>query len=253
VANRLAREVGLDAIVVDIGKRRSRQQRVIQLVKRYNLSQLATRASCRIAQIVWRDARERARQVREVLGSDAAEFHFPSLVRRVEGINSPSGESLIRKLDQDQILIFGTGIIDTKILQLSRYPPLNMHTGISPHYRGSSCAFWPLHDGRFDMLGATVHECVSQVDGGAIYAVGQASLKAGDGIHAIFARCVQAGTELYIDVLKRFEELATAARTQDLTVGKEFRATDRTLGAEWRARRRLVRGELKQYLERARN
>ncbi len=249
VANKLAEEAGLNAIIVDRGLRQTGVERTFKLLRRYNSRQFADRLLRRAAYTVWSDEAERKHQLLRILGPDSKDFRFRSLLHEVEGVNTLTGRALVEELNPDQILIFGTTIVRDHILQLSRDPPLNMHTGISPHYRGSSCSFWPVHDGRFDMLGATVHECVATLDGGAIYAVDRAQLYPDDTIHTIFARCVLVGARLYVDVLNRFDRFACAAKQQDLTIGKEYRATDRTLAAELRARRRLKSGELRRFIE----
>jgi len=47
---------------------------------------------------------------------------------------------------------------------------LNIHMGISPYYRGSSCNFWALYDGNPDLVGATIHLISKGLDsGGMLY------------------------------------------------------------------------------------
>jgi methionyl-tRNA formyltransferase len=45
---------------------------------------------------------------------------------------------------------------------------INIHMGTSPYYRGSSCNFWAMHDGRPEMVGATLHLLSKGLDSGAI-------------------------------------------------------------------------------------
>ena len=40
------------------------------------------------------------------------------------------------------------------------------HMGLSPWYRGSSCNFWALNDGRPDLVGATIHRLSRGLDSG---------------------------------------------------------------------------------------
>ena len=142
----------------------------------------------------------------------------------------------------DVIAVYGTGIIPDEALRQTGTVALNMHTGLSPEYRGTACAFWPIHDGRPDMVGATVHECTSAVDGGRIFARGRAALRRGDDLHAVFARAVLAGADLYAEVVGRLARgEAPEGRPQDLSLGREYRGTDLTLGAERRARRQVRR------------
>jgi len=122
-----------------------------------------------------------------------------------------------------------------------------MHTGISPYYRGSACAFWPLHEGELDRLGATIHEVTSKVDGGDIYSVQAITLQPDDELHAVFARCVIVGADQFVEVLRRLENDEQTAEPQNLEVGREFRAAMRGLFAELRVRRAIRHGLIRRW------
>lgn len=64
----------------------------------------------------------------------------------------------------------------------------NMHTGISPYYRGTACSFWPMVNNEYNMLGSTVHECTNEVDSGKIYAITRSQYTKGDSLHTLFAK-----------------------------------------------------------------
>lgn len=249
VANRLAREVGLAAVVVDHGPPLSRRARLRQLVRRYGWRGLPSRAALRALRALWGDARERPRQIEAVLGAEAECFREPGIVHEVRGINRPAARALLDRLAPDRLLVYGTGIVGARVLSRSRLPPLNMHTGISPDYRGSDCAFWPIHNGELDRLGATVHECTARVDAGRIFATGRARLAADDGLFAVFARCVAVGADLYVRVLRDLERDALEGEPQDPTRGREYRAAMRGPRAEWRVRRAIARGAVRRFVE----
>ena len=165
VANRLHREVGLAAIIVDEGRQVRWIRRAKQLFRKYTLSQSIERVMLRILRWLWRDAAERRQQLFDVLGEDlCSDFSNPELVTRVAGINTRQGIAAVRASSPHALLIYGTGVVGSRVLSESVHAPLNMHTGISPTYRGSHCAFWPLHNEDLEMLGATVHECTSDID-----------------------------------------------------------------------------------------
>ena len=42
----------------------------------------------------------------------------------------------------------------------------NIHMGLSPYYRGSSCNFWALYDGNAGCVGATIHVLSKGLDSG---------------------------------------------------------------------------------------
>lgn len=253
VANSIDRAIGLSAIVIDAGPPRNLRSRIKQLWRRYTLIQLLGRAVLAALKILWRDKRKYNEELRRVLGDDTLEFLHPEIVTRVQGINSTRGIDTLRGLEPDRLLIYGTGMIKDQVLELSRKPPLNMHTGISPFYRGDSCAFWPLYNNELNRLGATIHVITSRVDGGDIYSTGEAKLHPDDSLHGVFARCVQIGAELYVEVLGMMERGEPRSTPQNLDLGREYRASMRGLGAELRVRRSVGRGLIRQWCAAARN
>ena len=246
VANRLCDRVEIAAVLVETGARLTRQQRLAQLRRRYSAAQLVSRGALAIYKRAINDRAAEAAQVDLVLGADGRVFRYPDLVSEVETVNRPAAHALVEQLDPTRLLIYGTGIVGDRMLDRSGLTPLNMHTGISPYYRGSACAFWPIHNGEATMCGATVHEISAVIDGGAIYSTARARLEPGDGLHAVFARAVVAGAEIYAETVARLTETGgdPQGEPQDLDVGKEYRSHMRGLRAERRARRRLRDGLL---------
>jgi methionyl-tRNA formyltransferase len=248
VANRLDREIGLTAVVVDEGKELTGHERRAQLHRRYTWPQLGGRAAHRLALRVLRDEPRSRQQVEHVLGPDSTEWATERPVLRVHGINGDEARARIAETAPDRLLVYGTGIVGEKVLALGNLPPLNMHTGWSPDYRGSDCAFWPLFDRRPDMLGATVHEVTADVDGGRIYGRARAQLEPDDQMHAVFARCVQTGTALFVEVLSSLSRGdGPEGVSQDLTRGREYRAVDLTLRADLMVRLAIRRGLVRDF------
>lgn len=246
VANRLFDRVELGLIVVEKGLTLTGTQRRAQLRRRYSLSQLASRAALAAYKRAIGDAPAAAAAMERVLGEDGRQRRYDDLVTEVSTVNRPEAHELMERVNPGRILVYGTGIVGDRMLARSATTPLNLHTGISPHYRGSACAFWPIHNGEPDMVGATVHEICSIIDGGPIYATAHAVLQPDDDLHAVFARAVVAGAEIYADVVNELTAHGgdPPGRPQDLTVGTEYRAHMRGLRAERHARRRLRNGLL---------
>ena len=251
MANKLASEIQLAAIVVDHGKKERFQDRIKRLWRRYTIPGLLSRIILAGLRSAWGDrgARERALTMR--FGREACSaFNDASLVRNVKGINTQEGQQLVRSLEPDVLLVFGTGIVGNKILSLARRIALNLHTGISPYYRGCDCSFWPVHNEELSMLGATVHECTKDVDGGKIFGTVHAKPEPGDSLFDIFARCVIAGAQLYSDTVQALCKGELQATFQDLRIGTEYKASLRGLRAEWRTRRKLKAGLISSYFSR---
>ncbi len=250
VANRLAAEIALAAIVVDHGKPSSALAKVRRLLRRYTYGQLVSRLALFLLRKIWRYHSTSRRALVRVFGSEnCSNFLHVDLVRHVHGVNTAESQRLIASLEPDVILVFGTGIVGLKVLSLARTIALNLHTGISPHYRGCDCAFWPLHNDELDMLGATVHECTMATDGGQIFGTTRIQLHADDDLFAVFARCVVAGTDLYARKVLELIDHGIEGTPQDLTIGKEYMAYMRGVRAEWKVRRSIQSGLIRRFSE----
>ena len=64
-------------------------------------------------------------------------------------------------------MVFGASFIRGWLVDyLVEKRAINIHMGLSPYYRGSSCNFWALFDGRPGHVGATVHMLSKGLDSG---------------------------------------------------------------------------------------
>jgi methionyl-tRNA formyltransferase len=172
------------------------------------------------------------------------------LVRYVDGINTDAGRDAVRATSPDLLLIYGTGIVGQRVLEMARHDALNLHTGMSPDYRGADCAFWPLYNQDFHLVGATVHECTTRVDGGEIYERAPAPPRSEDGQFAVFARCVEVGAELYVATIRRALQGRLDGEEQDPEIGREYRAADKRLRHDLYVRWLLRSGRMRRRMER---
>lgn len=84
-----------------------------------------------------------------------------------EDLSKLTMEDLAAVKGSDFHVVFGASFIKGPLLEyLVAHRALNIHMGVSPYYRGSSCNFWALYDGRPDMVGATVHLLSAGLDSG---------------------------------------------------------------------------------------
>lgn len=238
VANRICAAVPVEAILLtDQPPNRS-----WKTVLKKSLVEFADKAVWRTYLKLIGDARTAERDMERVFGREAsAAFNQPE---KVLAVGRPKAGRLRREIERlapDYIAVYGTGMIPDSVLRQARIKAFNMHTGVSPDYRGAACAFWPIHQGEPELVGATVHECTALVDGGEIYEVARATLYRGDSLHAVFARAVKAGAEAYVRVLQAALAGRLKGEPQDLSRGREFRGHMRGMRSELRARRQLAK------------
>ncbi|MGH9189524.1 MAG: formyl transferase [Acidimicrobiales bacterium] len=182
----------------------------------------------------------------EVLGTGP----FPAGVRNhiVPSTNGDATLKLLEGLEPDVLCVYGTAIVSDRLLARARRVALNLHTGISPRYRGADCYFWPLVRDEPQYVGATVHVCTSDIDGGHIYSTARARLEPDDGVRALFARTVAVGAELYAQVVTDILSGVATATPQELTHGVEYRVAMRTWRHELAVWVKLRRGLVRDYV-----
>jgi folate-dependent phosphoribosylglycinamide formyltransferase PurN len=76
-------------------------------------------------------------------------------------------ENLKEALQSDIYVVFGSSFINGWLVDyLIERKALNIHMGISPYYRGSSCNFWAMYDSLPNYVGATIHFLSKGLDSG---------------------------------------------------------------------------------------
>jgi len=110
-----------------------------------------------------------------VIGAEKKVFGQPrfsppkvnSLSIKLGDLNRLDLETLKPALDSDYYIIFGSSFIKGDLCDfLVNQKALNIHMGVSPYYRGSSCNFWALQEGNPDYVGATIHLLSKGLDSG---------------------------------------------------------------------------------------
>lgn len=86
----------------------------------------------------------------------------------VDDINSPEVLKILLGQNPKAVVVAGTGILQKQLLSEYPCPFLNIHTGITPKYRGVFGGFWALYQKDFENIGVTVHLIDEGVDTGNI-------------------------------------------------------------------------------------
>jgi folate-dependent phosphoribosylglycinamide formyltransferase PurN len=96
---------------------------------------------------------------------------LPSNVRTLSvksgDLNKLNYDTLKEALSSDTYIVFGASYIRGWLVDfLVQQNAINIHMGISPYYRGSSCNFWALYDNNPEYVGSTIHLLSKGLDSG---------------------------------------------------------------------------------------
>lgn len=84
-------------------------------------------------------------------------------------LNKVSREVLEPALSSDYYIVFGSSYIKGWLIdELVSKDAINIHMGVSPYYRGSSCNFWASRDHNYHLVGSTIHKLSKGLDSGDI-------------------------------------------------------------------------------------
>lgn len=90
-----------------------------------------------------------------------------SLSLRMGDLDRVSLKTLNEALHSDYYVVFGSSFIKGELIKfLVEQKAINIHMGISPYFRGSSCNFWAPYMGMPELVGATVHMLSEKLDAG---------------------------------------------------------------------------------------
>ncbi|SMC26330.1 Formyl transferase [Desulfacinum hydrothermale DSM 13146] len=230
VANRLCRAAEPLAIVQETGSQ-------IQTEK--------LRKWARNPRLLWQKGWRWIRDRRRYGGGKEAAFFFPhgqprlerpDRLHQVPHINHPRVLDLVDRLDPDLITVFGTSLIRDPLLGRGRLGMVNLHGGLSPHYRGADGTFWALYHEEPHRVGCTIHFIDTGIDTGRLIAHVCPEVREGDDELTLFWRGVRDSAEVYAELLDRLERGERLGAVQGER-GRLFQVKDRM----WRHERELER------------
>lgn len=209
---------------------------------------------------VWRKGWRWVRDRRRYAGNAEARFFFedrlpaldrPELLVEVPHINHPRVVELVREQEPDLIAVFGTSLIRAPLLGQGRLGMVNLHGGLSPHYRGADCTFWALYNGEPDQVGCTLHYIDAGIDTGRLIAHVSPEVRADDSEDEIFWRAVRDSAEAYAEFVTRLAN-GESLGTPQPEKGRLYQVKDRTWRHERQLAARLRKGMLRQAVMPAR-
>ena len=91
-----------------------------------------------------------------------------SKIRTVGKVNSAAGLELLRALQPDFGIVFGTGKLSAAVIRSFRHGLINVHRGIAQAYRGLDSDLWAIYHGDYTNLGVTIHRVEEALDTGDV-------------------------------------------------------------------------------------
>jgi methionyl-tRNA formyltransferase len=168
VYENLKSEFNIEHIIIDKGETKSKLLK--RRVKRLGIIHVIGQLLFRLIAVSYMNTMSKKR-FQEILGTNnIKETSFEiEKTTEIDSINSKDGYKLLKKLNPDIIIIVTTRILSKKTLESVNAKFVNIHSGITPLYRGLHGAYWALINNDKENCGVTVHLVNEGIDTGNIF------------------------------------------------------------------------------------
>jgi hypothetical protein len=164
------------------------------------------------------------------------------------GINSIDFISFLRAARPDVVAVLGSSVIKPPVISVPSHAMINLHSGLSPYYRGTWSYGWPIVNSEPEYIGVTVHHVNPGIDTGDIIFQTRPVLADGDDLNAIFLKVIAEGVELVARALGELRDAGSVdSFRQPENSGKLYLAKDLTAAAARMCLSNLENGVIREY------
>ena len=175
--------------------------------------------------------KEKKTAEKQYFGGESKLFHknynhllIGSYKTKYNSINDDYYVSLIKQKNPDVIVVMGTCLLGKKIISSAKNI-INIHTGLSPYYRGGWTNLFPIIDDKYGYFGVTIHKMSTGIDSGDIIYSSRPDVHEDDNYSTINCKTIIIGTSLMIKAINQLEKSELNAIKQ-WTKGKLIMSKD---------------------------
>lgn len=139
-------------------------------------------------------------------------------VKEVPDMLSKRTENLIRNLDPDLAIVWGTRILPQRVFNIPTDGSIGVHAGKIPEYRGGPAGFWELYNDESE-AGVTVQQLSEELDAGEILRQEMVPIKPHDMPGDIRARQHEITADLVFEAVHGLSDGSIEPKEWDETKG----------------------------------
>jgi len=228
LANRLEREFDVVGLVSLVEKRKTRKEKWefwLRQIERYGFSKVFNRYL-----FLKLSSRDRTAGSIEKsffpFSSHNGEYLFQTDILETHDINSDDVANFISSRSPDVIAVCGSKVLKPKIFKLAPKGTINIHCGITPHYRSANPVEWALYNKDFEKIGVTIHFVDEGVDTGNVIYQQTIPVERGDTVRSLYCKDILAGAEFMVKAIKDITADTVNSFPLPKNVGKHYLAIE---------------------------
>jgi folate-dependent phosphoribosylglycinamide formyltransferase PurN len=155
-------------------------------------------------------------------------FHKNTEVIKVSDldVSAPTIRSFIKKIKPDMVFTCGVGLIKEPLLSELPDIKINLHSGITPKYKGAAGNFWPFYFLEPNWAGTTFHFLSSSLDMGDVIHQTTPELNYGDSIHEVACKAMMMACYDSLKIVDTYSNNGMIPSSKQKFSGKMFLGSD---------------------------
>jgi methionyl-tRNA formyltransferase len=196
LANKIAEEFNVVGIVVEEKRKRK--------IKKTNLK---TAVNILLDRIIFSSLGNSWKELQNYYKNKYSNYPKTKLIK-VKNVNDEEVLNFLKNINPDILIISGTRIIKSPILNLPvKLGILNLHTGLSPYVKGGpNCTNWCIAKNEFHLIGNTIMWLDPGIDSGNIIAAETTDLKKNESLLEIHIKVMDHAHDLYLRSLRKVQD-----------------------------------------------
>jgi len=144
--------------------------------------------------------------------------------KNFSSINNNSAIQEIKKYNPDLIIVFGTGPLKPKVLEINPYNIFNLHGGDPERYRGLDTHLWAIYHNDFSALLTTLHRMAPKLDTGEIVLQSSIPIKRNLPLHCLQSMNTIICSKLTLSAINMFHIHGEIFSRPQLKLGRYYSA-----------------------------
>jgi folate-dependent phosphoribosylglycinamide formyltransferase PurN len=207
LANRLSEEFEITGLVSLVGRPKTFGEKWgfwIDQAKRHGLWRVANRYAY-LKLLDRRGDYARNSQSPRYPACEGGGYRFRTDELETDDVNSDAVARFISSKSPEIVAVCGSNVLKRKIFGLPSRGTVNIHCGITPHYRSANPVEWALYNRDFERIGVTIHYVDEGVDTGNVIFQQKVPVESGDTVEVLYYKNIVTGADLMVKAIKEIE------------------------------------------------
>ena len=158
----------------------------------------------------------------EWFGGDHPSLSNFSRTEEFPTVNNGQAVALLREIEPDVVIVFGTGKIKADVIATCPEGIVNLHGGDPEEYRGLDSHLWAIYHNHFNGLVTTLHRLNEEFDDGDIILESQIELFPHMNIHMLRRQNTEVCLKLTLNALDMYARFGTFITRKQRKVGRYY-------------------------------